>query len=108
MRFRIPPALKETVTVVRESAFKRDEETTIAENVVCQVQPGRDLIDVESGVPIKRSDLRTDWTVLLEKPNSDIIEGDFLRRLDGSELQVYGVRQIGDVMLLEINNAGVA
>ena len=70
--------------------LKRDEETTIAENVVCLVQPGRDLIDVESGVPIKRSDLRTDWTVLLEKPNPDIIEGDFLRRLDGSELQVYG------------------
>ena len=39
MRFRIPPQHKETVTVVRKSAYESDEETTVAEDVVCMVQP---------------------------------------------------------------------
>ena len=39
MRFRIPPQHKETVTVVRKSAYENGEETTVAEDVVCMVQP---------------------------------------------------------------------
>ena len=39
MRFRIPPQHKETVTVVRKSAYESDEETTVAEDVVCMIQP---------------------------------------------------------------------
>ena len=39
MRFRIPPQHKETVTVVRKSAYESGEETTVAEDVVCMVQP---------------------------------------------------------------------
>lgn len=104
MLFRIPPALKEVLTVVRRSAFERGDETVIAENVVCMVQPGRDLVGLDMGIPIKASDLRTDWTILLEQPNPSIDEGDFLYRADGTELQVSGIRLLGDVMLLEINS----
>ena len=39
MRFRIPPQHKETVTVVRKSAYENGEETTVAEDVVCMIQP---------------------------------------------------------------------
>lgn len=109
MRFRIPPHLKETVTVIRFSAYERDGEETIATDVKCMVTPGRALVRLESGVPIKQSDLRSDLAVLLEKPNSDIAEGDVLRRSDGSELQVYDVRSLrgGGVMLLETNSISV-
>ena len=108
MFFRIPPSLKEFITVVRPSAFERGVEAVIASDVACLVIPGRDLVSLASGVPIKQSDLRSDWTVLLERPDTDIAEGDFLRRSDGSELQVYGIRRLGSVMLLEINNEVVA
>ena len=104
MLFRIPPSLKELVTVARRSAFERGDETVIAENVVCMVLPGRDLVSLNMGIPIQESDLRTDWTVLLEQPAAAIDVGDFMYRADGSELQVSGVRRLGDVMLLEINN----
>ena len=107
MRFRIPPALKETLTVLRRSAFERGDETVIAENVVCLVLPGRDLVSLDGGIPIKQSDLRSDWTVLLERPNPAIHEGDFLSRPDGSELQVFGIRRLGGVMFLEINNVAI-
>ena len=39
MRFRIPPQLKETVTVVRQDAFVRNQEMTIAEDVVVSDRP---------------------------------------------------------------------
>ena len=109
MRFRIPPHLKETVTVKRESAFERGELITVAENVKCLVSPGRDLVRLASGVPVKQSDLRSDWTVLLEKPNLEITDGDFLVRSDGSELKVHDARRLenGAVMLLEISNVTV-
>ena len=109
MRFRIPPHLKERVTVKRDSAYESGALITVAETVACLIVPGRDLVHLESGVSVKQSDLRSDWTVLLETPNPAISEGDFLLRADGSELKVHGVRRIGDgqVMLLEINNVTI-
>ena len=107
MRFRIPLHLKETVTVKRESAFERGALVTIAEGVKCMVTPSRELVHLESGVPVKQTDLRSDSAVLLEVPNADITEGDLILRSDGSELQVYGVRPLGYVMLLETNNVAV-
>lgn len=107
MRFRIPPHLKETVTVKRESAFERGALVTIAEGVKCMVTPSRELVHLGDGVPVKQTDLRSDSAVLLEVPNADITEGDLILRSDGSELQVYGVRPLGYVMLLETNNVAV-
>ena len=110
MRFRIPPHLKESVTVQRESAFENGALTTVATAVKCLVMPSRELVHLESGVPIKQTDLRSDSAVLLEVPNADITEGDVVLRADGSELKVYGVRSMrgGQVMLLETNNVSVS
>ena len=113
MRFRIPPHLKETVNVMRESAFERGETETVAEGVKCLIAPGKDLVHLESGVPVQESD----WIVLLELPNSAIAQGDFLVFEEGSggdfpegaELKVHGIRSLknGHVMLLEINDVTV-
>ena len=99
MRFRIPPQLKETVTVVRQDAFNRSNEITVAEDVVCLIAPESDLIRLASGVAIGG----TGWAALLEKPNPDITGGDILRRVsDSSELTVHRVRPLGDTMILEL------
>jgi len=98
MRFRIPPQLKETVTVVRQDAVVRSNIITVAEDVVCLIAPESDLIRLASGVAIGG----TGWSALLEKPNPDIIGGDILRRADGSELTVHRVRPLGDMMILEL------
>lgn len=98
MRFRIPPQLKEKVTVVRQDAFERSKEITVAENVVCLIAPESDLIRLASGVAIGG----TGWAALLEKLNSDITGGDILKRADSSELTVHRVRPLGDTMILEL------
>ena len=98
MRFRIPPQLKETVAVVRQDAFERGNEITVATDVVCLIAPETDLIRLASGVAVGG----TGWAALLEKPNPGIIGGDFLRRADGSELTVHRVRPLGDTMILEL------
>ena len=98
MRFRIPPQLKETVTVVRQDAFERGNEITVATDVVCLIAPESDMIRVASGVAVGG----TGWAALLEEPNPDIIGGDYLRRADGSELTVHRVRPLGDTMILEL------
>ncbi|MCY3744482.1 MAG: hypothetical protein OXH00_25990 [Candidatus Poribacteria bacterium] len=98
MRFRIPPQLKQTVTVVRQDAFVKSNIMTVAEDVVCLIAPESDLIRVASGVATGG----TGWAALLEKPNPDIIGGDILRRADGSELTVHRVRPLGDTMILEL------
>lgn len=98
MRFRIPPQLKQTVTVVRQDAFVRSNEITVAEDVVCLIAPESDLIRLASGVAVGG----TGWSALLEKPNSDIIGGDILRRADSSELTVHRVRPLGGTMILEL------
>ena len=98
MRFRIPPQLKEKVTVVRQDAFDRSREITVATDVVCLIAPESDLIRLRSGVAIGG----TGWAALLEKPNLDITGGDILRRADDSELTVHRVRPLGDTMILEL------
>lgn len=98
MRFRIPPQLKETVTVIRQDAFDRSNQIKVAEDVECLISPESDLIRLASGVPVGG----TGWTALLEEPNPDIKDGDFLQRADGSELTVHRVRPLGDTMVLEL------
>lgn len=98
MRFRIPPQLKEKVTVVRKSAFESGSETVVAENVVCMVVPQTDVVQIVEGVGI--SDM--EWAALLEKPNPDISEGDVIRRSDGTELPIRRVRALGSVLQMEL------
>ena len=90
--------MKETVTVVRQDAFDRSRQITVATDIVCLIAPERDLIRLNAGVATGG----TGWEALLEKPNSDITDGDILRRADDSELQIYRVRPLGDTMLLEL------
>lgn len=98
MRFRIPPQLKEKVTVFRQDAFDRSRLITVATDVVCLIAPERDLIRLNAGV----ASGGTGWEALLEKPNDEISNGDILRRADKSELTVHRVRPLGDTMLLEL------
>lgn len=103
MRFRIPPQLKETVTVVRQDAFERNKEMTIATDVKCLIAPESDLIRLAGGV----ASGGTGWAALLEKPNPDITGGDILRRADDSELTVHRVRPLGDTMVLELREDAI-
>ena len=98
MRFRIPPQLKETVTIVRKSAYEHGTETTIAADVVCMVVPQTDIVEIVDGVGI--SDM--EWAALLEVPNADISEGDIIRRADETELQIRRIRALGSVLQLEL------
>jgi len=98
MQFRIPPQLKETVTIIRNSAFESGTETVVAENVACMVVPQTDIVEVVDGVGL--SDM--EWAALLESPNADISEGDVLRRADGTELPIRRVRALGSVLQLEL------
>ena len=103
MRHRIPPQLKETVTVIRQDAFDRGNEITIATDVKCLIAPERDVIRLTGGVAVGG----TGWEALLEKPNDDITDGDILRRSDNSELTVHRVRPLGDTMLLELRGDAI-
>ena len=99
MRFRIPPQLKENVTVVRQDAFVRSNEISVATGVACLIIPESDLIRLTSaGVAFGG----TGTVALLEKPNSDINGGDILRRADNTEFTIHRVRHIGDTMILEL------
>lgn len=98
MRFRIPTQLKETVSIVRKSAFERATETIIASDVICMVIPRTDVVQVVDGTGI----LDVEWVALLEIPHDDLTTGDFLRRADGSELQIRRVRMLGSVLQLEL------
>ncbi len=96
MRFRIPPQHKETVTVVRKSAYENGEETTVAEDVVCMIQPltsgvvQRGAVELRSGVAVQQ----TERIALLSTPNPDIAKGDFLVRSDLSEFRVIDVLEV--------------
>ena len=99
MRFRIPPQLKETVSVVRQDAFVRSNEISVATDVVCLIIPEGDLIRLTAaGVAFGG----TGRVALLEKPDKRINGGDILRRADNSEFTVHRVRHIGDTMILEL------
>ena len=64
----------EKVTVVRFSANK-DEETTVASDIMCLLSP------VDDGK-------YESWKARLKEANREILKGDILRRVDGTELQV--------------------
>ena len=104
MRFRIPPQLKESVTVVRQDAFERGNEISVATDVMCLIAPESDMIQLSSGIATGGAG----WAALLEKPNPKIIGGDILRRADSSELTVHRVRPLGDTMILELRGDGIA
>ena len=111
MRFRIPPQHKQTVTIVRKSAYERGQGDIVAEDVVCMLAPEtdaaprRDAVRVSAGVPVGQSE----WTALLEKPNPDITKGDFLQQADGTEFRVEGVLWMkgSPVMQLQLKMQGV-
>ena len=103
MIFRIPTHLKETITVVRKSAFERQQETIIATDVVCMIIPRTDIVQVVDGTGI--SDV--DWVALLEEPNADIVAGDVIRRADETELQIRRVRTLGAVLQLELKDTEI-
>ena len=118
MLFRIPPELKETVDIVRESAYDGASRETVAEDVKCMIQQGLNLVHLEGPVPItysRQSAQRSEDVVLLEKPNEKIVEGDVVvvresrnKNLPiGSELKVYGIRSLGEVMVLDINERSI-
>ena len=91
--------------------MESDVEERVAENVVCMLAPetdGRarqDALRVASGVSVGQSN----WSALLEKPNPDIVKGDFLKRLDGTEFRVENVlwMQGSPIMQLHLKAQGV-
>ena len=65
----------------------------------------QDALRVASGVPVGQSD----WSALLEKPNPDIVKGDFLKRADGIEFRVENIISMtgSPVMQLQLKQQGV-
>ena len=111
MRFRIPPQHRETVRIVRKSVFESAEETTVAEDVTCMIQPvtsgtvQRDATQLRAGVAVEE----TDRMALLSKPDTRIKKGDFLVRSDSSEFRVIDILHVrgSPVMRLYIRSVGV-
>ena len=97
--------------VVRKSAYENGEETTVAEDVVCMIQPltsgivQRDATELRAGVAIQQSER----IALLSKPNPDIAKGDFLVRSDSSEFRILDVLHVkgSPVMRLYLRGQGV-
>ena len=99
-----PSEYKETVTIIRRSAYERiGDEITVAEDVICILQQRadaaqrRDSVSVRSGVAVGQSE----WTALLEKSNPAIAKGDFLIRpgvdvVDNQALSGTGPKDIID------------
>ena len=112
MRFRIPPQHRETVTIVREDAYERSKRETVAEDVICMIQPltsgivQRDATELRAGVAIQQSER----VALLSKPDTRIKKGDFLvRGSDASEFRVIDVLHVrgSPVQRLYIRAVGV-
>ncbi len=103
MHFRIPTPLKQTITIVRKSAYERNTETLIATDVICMIVPKTDSVQVVDGVGI--SDV--EWTALLETPVDNIIAGDIIRRADGTELLISRVRALGAVLQLALKETEI-
>ena len=111
MRFRIPPQHRETVTIVREDAYERSKRETVAEDVICMIQPltsgivQRDATELRSGVAVQQSER----VALLSKPNPDIAKSDFLVCSDSSEFRILDVLHVkgSPVMRLYLRGQGV-
>ena len=111
VRFRIPPQHRETVTIIRKSAYEATDEKTVAEGVVCMIQPltsgipQREATQLRSNVAVQQ----TEAIALLSKPNPDIAKGDVLVRSDSSEFRVVDVLQVKGslVMRLYLRGQGV-
>ena len=112
MRFRIPPEHRETVSIVRKSAFESTDQTTIAEDVTCTIQPitagipQREATRYRDGIPTEQSEK----VVLLSKPDTRIKKGDFLvRASDSSEFRILDVLHVkgSPVMRLYVRSQGV-
>ena len=111
MRFRIPPQHRETVTIVRKSAFESAEEETVAEDITCMIQPvtsgtvQRDATQRRAGIAIEE----TDRMALLSKPDTRIKKGDFLVRSDSSKFRIIDILHVrgSPVMRLYIRSVGV-
>ena len=111
MRFRIQPQHRETVTVVRKSATENGEETTVADDIICMINPvtsgipQRDATQLRSGVAVQQ----TEMVALLSKPNTRIAKGDFLVRSDSSRFRIVDVLQVkgSAVMRLYLRGQGV-
>lgn len=112
MRFRIPPEHRETVTIEREDAYQRSSRETVAEDIVCMIQPltsgipQRDATQLRSGVAVQQ----TEAIALLSKPNPDIKKGHFLVREDASEFRIIDVLGVkgSPVQRLYLRAQGVA
>ena len=110
-RFRIPNQHKEVVTIIRRSATERDGSEVVVPELNCLLTPAtdgrarQDAVQLGSGVPVGQSN----WTALLEVPNPDIVKGDFLKRLDGTEFRVENVlwMQGSPIMQLQLKAQGV-
>lgn len=111
MRFRIPPQHKETVSIVRKSAFESADQTTVEEDVTCMIQPltsgipQREATQLREGVPIAQAEM----IALLEKPNPDIAKGDFLVSSCESEFRIVDILHVkgSPVMRLYLRGQGV-
>ena len=111
VRFRIPPQHKETVTVIRGDAYHRGNMETVATDVVCMISPDvqnarrRGDVRVASGVAVNQ----VDATALLEKPNPNIVKGDFLVRSDGDRFRIETVLAVkgSPIMQLFMTQIGV-
>ena len=110
-RFRIPNQHKETVTIVREDAYERSKRETVAEDVICMIQPltsgivQRDATELRAGVAIQQSER----VALLSKPDTRIEKGDVLVRSDSSEFRILDVLHVkgSPVMRLYLRGQGV-
>ena len=97
--------------IIRKSAYDATDETTVAEDVVCMIQPltsgipQREATQLRSNVAVQQ----TEAIALLSKPNPDIAKGDVLVRKDLSEFRVADVLQVkgSPVMRLYLRGQGV-
>lgn len=111
MRFRIPPQHRETVTIVSEDAYERGARETVAEDVVCMIQPltsgipQRDATQLREGIPVAQAEM----VVLLSKPDTRIKKGHFLIREDSSEFRILDVLRLkgSSVQRLYLRSQGV-
>ena len=84
------------MTIIRKSAYDATDETTVAEDVVCMIQPvvsslvERDATRLRDGVPTEQ----VERVALLSKPDTRIKKGDVLVRSDASEFRVMDVLQV--------------